>query len=437
MDPSRHIIPAFSARSLSRQKQTISPQDLQIQTLFQRMLMSLIQSVFSIFFSAPVQSQAIRNAKLIDDPETQKEIISAIGETRIRAAGAASGLAKKALHKPLDLEGVEKYYEIRSTKDYGTAYAGELNKEIEHQLERDRLPSHIKPPSNAEIEGEKAFLKQKKPHVRGVDWSDPELNTIAMPTNDGLTLLAAYYTLKYQTPILVVNDSNFDAALEGKGLPEGTSAWGVIRLNKGTKHVNPVLCFKKGSEIQRLNLDSISEVIKYKSSDIPATMPRQSDPYSCRTDALVVLRDAIKDLKSHAITDLYDYLRPDKIENSTFYYLPMSWGRTAQKSSSFRPDAKASEFTVPSKKGKNKTLKEHRDIHKKPAILTTKMSVNSSFLFVLEGEKKEELSVNTYLNYKGKKNLSLIKKISTSWMAVDGINKSEINKLYQKLKTMQ
>ncbi len=56
--------------------------------------------------------------------------------------------------------------------------------------------------------------------------------------------------------------------------------------------------------------------------------PRQADPLSCRTGALVTLRNALVDLKNKGFAEgsLLELLNVQQLEKGQFFKIPASWG---------------------------------------------------------------------------------------------------------------
>lgn len=325
------------------------------------------------------------------------------------------------------------YYTTHSTQVGASiktekANKGDLNKDDDVlNIPKNVLRSGV---TIAEI---KDAIKTTTPMVEKISWSDPALNSITIPTDKGLALLAAYYTLKYNTPILLGHKDNLERLLEGHPLPEKTPMWGVIKLrSKQTKHVTPILCFRKKRLIQRINLDSINIGIYYKGKFLPQTAIRQADCYSCRTDALIVLRDAMRDIRSKKIDDLYQYVHAYSLYP---FYLPAPWARSVQISKALAPNLQLSDLIIPTKTGKLKTLKEHQLCHTRAVEKTKHLYVYLSFDttgFNFFGEKKESIRINTYLNAKGKKHTQLIHDITGFFGSeVNGVQKKDIWYLYR------
>jgi hypothetical protein len=230
-------------------------------------------------------------------------------------------------------------------------------------------------------------------------------SVIAKPTDKGLMLLCAYYFQKYGIDITVTSSyETFAEALKGPLYKPGAKAWGIIATNGDLlrSHVTPVICYKKdeASPIEILQLDSIetpvlsvSETLREMKSEDP-TYPiytvrgsRQMDSYGCRTDALCVLKDALRLLDHYRPDNLRSYLKVIEDYGHRYsFHLPASWAKTAQLLTSIKDPL--STPVISSYGTLEAFLKAHT---KKPA---------SSISL--------KLPTNMYLSFKGKK---LVQKI--------------------------
>lgn len=178
---------------------------------------------------------------------------------------------------------------------------------------------------------------------------------IAKPTDKGLKLLSAHYFRKYGVDIVVTGSyETFEEALKGTHVYNKSKAWGIIATNGDLlrSHVTPVICYRQSAEslIEVLQLDSLESPVlavretlhKMKSEEEDPLIYevkgcRQSDSYGCRTDALVVLKDALRDLNFGSFTNLQDYLEVKKHYGPRYsFYMPGRWGKTVQMRSIMR-----------------------------------------------------------------------------------------------------
>lgn len=240
-------------------------------------------------------------------------------------------------------------------------------------------------------------------HAEFIKYLGPSV--IAKPTDKGLMLLSAYYFQKYGIDITVTSSyETFSEALKAPLYKPKARAWGIIATNGCPirSHVTPVICFKKdeSSPIEILQLDSIETPIlavtetlrAIRSEDPEAPIyevrgSRQMDSYGCRTDAICVLKDALRLLESEEIDDLKTYLKVITSYGPRHsFYLPGSWAKSAQ-----LVDCIKDPFTTP--------------------ILSSLETLGSFYEYYTPKPKASislELPISNFLSFKGKK---LIKKI--------------------------
>jgi hypothetical protein len=254
-------------------------------------------------------------------------------------------------------------------------------------------------------------------------FTDPHLQTIAVPTCTGLMLLASHYERKYGITILVCSsDRLFDAAVTGQLLAGDATTWGVIATwgTDAILHVTPYLCHKTSSgALEILQLDAANNPLSYsqfKLLELKESLKsikcyqvlgtRQADNFSCRTDALILLKEALLDIKEKRLTDLKSYINPQRIfvgdlASDGQFEMPAAWSKSVQIASLIKQD-----LSINAPGSKTYSLKEHRD------RFTEK--ITKTLTFHLESLPKEhsdhapiaiveEVNIHTYLNYKGKK----------------------------------
>lgn len=269
-----------------------------------------------------------------------------------------------------------------------------------------------------------------------IHYTHPIMTTIATPLDKGLLALCAYYKFKYDIDIFVSGRrETIYASMKGLFLDPSVKTWGVIATDHSMlsgAHVTPCICHKKDDgSLQILNLDSVKKAIKtfaYAYHDLVKDTPnlerltlntqRQSDRYSCRTDALVILKDALRDLKTKKIDDLksvFEHAQCAHNPKKFIIKLPFSWAKSCQIASVYEAGIKT---LLIGKKGKTieeykqrfKALFERRDVYRVYG------HDESGGLFIKEMSLSYPKEIDLFLNYKGKKNFfvmeNFLKKIT-------------------------
>ncbi|MBS0619927.1 MAG: hypothetical protein JSS61_00505 [Verrucomicrobia bacterium] len=131
-----------------------------------------------------------------------------------------------------------------------------------------------------------------------------EPNQISMPSTGALIAIAAHYKTKYGIDIECVLDLDLGLFLRTLIEKKDQKPMGVIVYSRGSFHVTPFL-FRSG---ELCSLDTIGfEKARHHSTHIAlqravhlrsiqvshAQGVRQADPYSCRVEALCILRNAL------------------------------------------------------------------------------------------------------------------------------------------------
>lgn len=263
--------------------------------------------------------------------------------------------------------------------------------------------------------------------LKSQEFLDKEISSIAVPTLESMLLIASYYEKKYGTPIFVCRSQvGFQSLITGLSIDSSIKSWGVIATwgDDRILHVTPYLCHRKNTAtLQILDLDAASNPIPYakfsllelkgslKSLEIyQVESTRQADGFSCRTDALVILKEALCDIKNRLVLDLAEYLPVKHSSYKTlsvdnFFDLPHGWSKGAQIRQSSEIDAT---LRLPSKP--SITLQEHRQkysIYSKKQVsyqlITPSTTETHSFT--------EDATISTYLNTKGKKLCALAERL--------------------------
>ena len=234
-------------------------------------------------------------------------------------------------------------------------------------------------------------------------------SVITKPTDKGLMLLCAHYHKKYNIDISVTSSYvTFQEALKAPLYKPGARVWGIIATNGDPvrSHVTPVICFRKdaASPIEILMLDSsetpvlaVRDTLKAIKDENPEALiyevkgTRQFDNYGCRTDALVVLKDALRILENPAIDHLASFLKLRKDYGPRYsFFLPASWAKTVQVYDVIK-DPKSTPIL-----SKHRTLEAFLHAHT-PVASTSSISL--------------DLPISKYLSDKGKKLTSKIEAV--------------------------
>ena len=152
---------------------------------------------------------------------------------------------------------------------------------------------------------------------------------IVIPTIYGSALIAAFYEIKYDVTIHMGTEKTLERLLQENS---SKSPWGFIIFNENNRlrgyalHVLPVIIFPETSEILILDSIGLSTWISSSFSQISLEVKRQSDSYSCRTDALNILSNALWDIRQRNSPSLAALT---EIKHNT---LPPAWAKTVQKS---------------------------------------------------------------------------------------------------------
>lgn len=257
-------------------------------------------------------------------------------------------------------------------------------------------------------------------------FTDLILQTFAMPKDPGLINLAARYKSKYDIDIYVTGCAKKTSSIILEALDKKIAhVFGLICSNRNYEicHVTPVLCLvKEDGNLQIVNLDSTKtpvdsfvralnylKIRKVNYSRFSLKGPRQADRFSCRTDAIILLKDALRDLKEKGIKDFCEFFTgKDLIERRIYVDFPVQWSRVCQLSKILRGSL---EEKLVGKKDITATLFKERF-----SFLSQKVDTYDLIGLDEKGASKKltieiqtEAKVNLYLNYKGKKNFETLK----------------------------
>lgn len=318
--------------------------------------------------------------------------LEAISYAAERSLGSAL-----AFPASLSLEGIEDYYIVREEREV------------------------TNPPKVVPLSHEEKSLYPTAVGKRRV-LLEREADTIAYPTDRGLMLIAAYYEKKYHIHIKVVSSpAGFEEALHDK---EHSSFGIIITAGWGKGHVLPVLChrplegplqvslldssgnYKVGNDNYLDIAEALPDIQLFKIEE----EPRQTDAFSCRTDALCLLRDGLRELQETGSSTLEDFLSPHIKPLSYWgegvtqtHTLPPSLGKTVQRSSALKGDTSA---PVPGKRKESLAKFYERYSRLAPfawEYYDAKGDLLVSYLFLK--------TLLLYLNFKGKRNLELVKRL--------------------------
>lgn len=178
-------------------------------------------------------------------------------------------------------------------------------------------------------------------------YSLPILNYQFYPTDLGLEIIAHHYKMKYNLKVFISNSASLveQAFLAFKEDPS-LKIWAVISTSSSTLHVTPFLCMinAKGA-LEIVSLDSCLTITqeasvathKLKDQEVSYFLffpqnRRQIDRFSCRTDAISILKEAFLTLQGEKVDSLKAYLESFKMEGSIheYFFIPGIWLKGAQ-----------------------------------------------------------------------------------------------------------
>jgi len=186
-------------------------------------------------------------------------------------------------------------------------------------------------------------------------YSIPMLNYSFYPTDLGLYLIANYYQHKYGFRCFIAdNAKDLQEAFLFSKKERGVKVWGVISSQSEGLHVTPFLCFMNDKdELEIASIDSCQTLTSQaclafhdlKKQEVPFTVfypqnKRQIDSFSCRTDAISILKDAFLSLNALPCDSLKSFLESFRIEGSLqdYYIIPGIWLKGAQRSKAILED---------------------------------------------------------------------------------------------------
>jgi hypothetical protein len=219
---------------------------------------------------------------------------------------------------------------------------------------------------------------------------------IFFPTDIHMVAAAAYYKKKYGINIHIVCEHKANKTYDlMQQLNDGEQLGIIARISRYLPHVTPLIISRKGEDIFIVSLDSIDimptfvsgvkDFFKENLMDIEdkksyhlilVDAKRQADLYSCRNDAIIILKDALRkpdvvscfqSFTKRVDADVYSASDDDRVVLSTYdANLPAFLYKTVQINTMIINFNKQDRDTVlkTSKAGKIKTLQTHLDEYK-------------------------------------------------------------------------
>jgi hypothetical protein len=264
---------------------------------------------------------------------------------------------------------------------------------------------------------------------------------IFFPSDTHMVAAVAYYKKKYDINIHIVCEVQAYKTYELiQQLNDGEQLGVIARPAQFIAHVTPLIISKQGEDIFIIVLDSvddrpefayiIEDFFKEKLINpddkknyhlILADGDRQADSYSCRNDAFIILKDALRKpnvvsyfepFKQELSGEFYQSSADDKFVFKTYsVQLPLFLFKTIQIDTvlaNFTDEDKSTILKI-SKDGDIKTLQTHLDKYKRSVVATTTTEIsyenqvnpetNTYDQEVITEEKK--CIINVYLQMKG------------------------------------
>jgi hypothetical protein len=263
---------------------------------------------------------------------------------------------------------------------------------------------------------------------------------IFFPSDTHMVAAVAYYKKKYDINIHIVCEVQAYKTYELiQQLNDGEQLGVIARPAQFIAHVTPLIISKQGEDIFIIILDSvddrpefayiIEDFFKEKLINLDdkknyhlilADGDRQADSYSCRNDAFIILKDALRKpnvvsyfepFKQELSGEFYQSSADDKFVFKTYsVQLPLFLFKTIQIDTvlaNFTDEDKSTILKI-SKDGDIKTLQTHLDKYKRSVVATTteisyenqvNPETNTYDQEVITEEKK--CIINVYLQMKG------------------------------------
>ena len=196
---------------------------------------------------------------------------------------------------------------------------------INQYIHDDRNLNHLLNLTNFPLTLSSTIKQSVSNDIATIECTNLTLPHIHNPSTERMEEIAAHYKNKYGINITVCCLEKLTDTIKLIYKSETTEAQGVIVWDDTTRHVVPLIFHKHEGRIKIMNLDVLGgssshhltnevnsklEGLKFDWTLICAPGIRQADSSSCRTGALVLLRDALNDLKYHNYPCLKEYLEP-------------------------------------------------------------------------------------------------------------------------------
>lgn len=264
-------------------------------------------------------------------------------------------------------------------------------------------------------------------------WSDQHMTTLPMPTEKAMLATLSYYQLKYGVPIvLAASGKSIKQALLSSVFGDEVTTWGVI-VSTGTidvPHVTPLIVHRDHLwQYHIFDLDSANFTLPHLKMLLKGLLesglamnlykvskPRQADPFSCRTDSMLILKDALVDIALSSPDDLLKFINVDTSVKLDIYSgqftIPAAWAKTVQVSSALPGDLS---LLVNNKHEQSLADFRARFVQKVSKEETYSVSTTTPDGNEVSREYKLKFSyhVNTYLNYKALRLVKLMKRLTS------------------------
>jgi hypothetical protein len=233
------------------------------------------------------------------------------------------------------------------------------------------------------------------------------LPTIVIPSNEILKKIAADYKEKYGIEIIVCTLEEFREGIDSFCALAIKLIGVIVVQNSGYGHVLPlILNFQNGAkQIFSLNTGSnrglekeLVSFLRGLEFEVFLTLEdRQYDYYSCRTEATVILRNALLDMRERGLEGFDAFLIRDVRQDSAFF-VPKEWTYGAQivraTDDLDQVDVIRHKYSKKSEKRDGfETAREYRERHTEEIVIKT--VYEWVFLFLREKNEEHEVSIVT------------------------------------------
>lgn len=251
--------------------------------------------------------------------------------------------------------------------------------------------------------------------------------SVFQPTPEGVNLLCEYYSSKYAISLEIFEVEPVTLNQDQASFKQFSRSDVLQKINEGEKrgfilsnqqyHAIPVLVSKQNKVLNVYIFDSTSGVHIESFYEIAELFPdsnvylnrgtRQADKLSCITDAICILKDALRiaNLEQLINSKIIEYSvtfnrssrlkRPSTLRPNNFFVfkMPEPLLKTAQRSDYLR-QAEA-DFNAAVQSKKHPTLKEFHAAYSKKSLINNELRIINSYLFFKSKRHQEILdSVN-------------------------------------------